>query len=830
MADRGSTRPAATVALGAAMVLPPLLFNGAFGWSVVVITALALVALGITLAAARTRRGGSMLGFAVVAAFVLTALQAMPLPLAWARFSSPDAAEAALRAADVLGAEPPRFVAFSLDPGGTRERTLAALAIAAAFLAGAMHGSFGRTNVLRLGALSVLVVVTVTLAHLLAGAKEIYGLHALRFAATPVPSPLVNPNHLGGFCAFGAILALGLATEATNVVERASTTVLALISSTIVFATLSRGAMASLAVGVLAFALVHARRSRERSERRAVARNLAAFALVVAMLTTAAFVGIDTIAEELASDEFGKLGVQRRALALAVGSHPLLGIGRGAFYAALAPTLGTGDRYFYPENFVVQWASEWGVPFAAFLLAAVLVPLARVLRRAKSAPRIAGACAIGALGLQNLVDFGLEMVGEAVVVAAVFGALLCERRRARESESESADQGRGRRSADSRMLASFTLASGVLCLAVFGPSVARGGALELEERMRIALTRGDHEAVRAMFATVAPLHPLDPSFPLLAGADATVSGDRSAPQLLNRAMELAPLWPAPHVAASRLLVSHGRVDQAALELRTAEERAPGSAVHAACELLRARPFPRLADRVMPRSDADANRFANELARCLPLESKAAAALDARLLVRAPEFAAPAVRTARRALRSNDPERALAVLEPRAARHRGDVSFVLTLADALTKSRRNAEAVALLENALVEGDGQRRVLEALVLTRARDGDTDGVARAVERLTAHAAGSAPGLAKAALVEGKAEELLGRPHAAIRAYRRADGYDPSSGGLERAARLAERKGNRAQSYQLYSTLCLRGGAGSPACERLHRLHSPPPPERHP
>ncbi len=819
---RRRARVAAYGALGAAMVLPPLLLNGALGWTVVVSTALALSALGLAVAALRDDARSPGLALAVVAAAVLTALSVVPMPVAWARVIAPEATLGATRAAEAIGASRPTLVAFSLDPGGTRERTLAAVAVAAAFLAGFLHAGRDRARVLRLGVLAVAAVVVVTVAHAVAGVPDVYGVRPLEFTATPLVSPLVNRNHLGGFCAFGAILALGLAIDSPSRRERALAGTVALGASATVFATLSRGAMAALAVGVVGFAALLAYKARSNARLRGSRRTLAALGLAAAMLATAGHIGVGAVAGEYASDDYAKIDVQRRAVGLAARNHPWLGVGRGAFGAALASSFDGDQRFIHPESLPVQWATEWGFPFAAALLGTALLALGRAAAESRSVARIAGVSAVFALGLQNLVDFGLEMTGEAIVIAAIAGALV---RPGASASGERVDAGERRHRPRARALAAATVAIGAVALAVLGPSVARRGALELEAALVDAVARRDARATRAIAEASVALHPLDPSFPMLAGAEAAMRGDPSAVRLLNRAMELAPLWAGPHEAAARHLASRGRLDQAALEVRAAEERVAGTAVRTACAILRTHPRSALAERMLPRDAVGRRRFANDLARCLPPDSPVSASLDAALLAESPEALEPAIRTARRALRAGDAAAALAALEPRESDRRADVQLALLLADARSALGRPDEAVTGLARAADALErsgsvsGERRVLEALALAEARAGREGPAAAAVARLRERADGASVALARAAITEGRVEELLGRPHSALRAYRRADGYDPSSGALERAATLARRRGLRAQALELDATLCLRAGPGSPACARRGR-----------
>ncbi|MBC7172872.1 MAG: O-antigen ligase family protein, partial [Polyangiaceae bacterium] len=299
----------------------------------------------------------------------------------------------------------------------------------------------------------------------------------------------------------------------------------------------------------------------------------------IAMMATASIVGVETVASTFASDGFEKIEAQKRALGR-IAEHPFLGVGRGAFGATIAPTLDPAQRYLHAESFVVQWAAEWGLPFAAFLFAAIAFALGGVLRRAQSPQRIAAVVAIGALGLQNLVDFGLEMVGEAVVVAAVAGAIVRDRGGSRPGAAAKPSIGPSH-----RRLGAFIVGSGLACLALFAPSVTRGIALERQVEIETALARGEHAEVRALSSEAIRLHPLDAGLYVLAGASEVAKGDPSAARLLNRAMEIAPLWSTPHHVASAMLASRGRLVQALLELREAEERTPGSAVEPACNLL-----------------------------------------------------------------------------------------------------------------------------------------------------------------------------------------------------------------------------------------------------
>src|SRR5690606_38530576 len=128
--------PVPRLALGLCLVGAPLLLNGALGLTSLLIAAACLLCLALALPRAGEGPGPhAAVGAVALVAVALSALAALPLPAAWTAWLAPEAHQAALEAAASLGLPPPRFIATSLDPGGSRERSLAAVAVAAAFLA-----------------------------------------------------------------------------------------------------------------------------------------------------------------------------------------------------------------------------------------------------------------------------------------------------------------------------------------------------------------------------------------------------------------------------------------------------------------------------------------------------------------------------------------------------------------------------------------------------------------------------------------------------------------------------------------------------------------------
>src|SRR5262249_37639397 len=78
------------------------------------------------------------------------------------------------------------------------------------------------------------------------------------------------------------------------------------------------------------------------------------------------------------------------------------------------------NRFTYAENFVAQWASEWGVPVTLLLLAVFGYSLMRAMHRARSPDRLGAIAGLVAFAAQNLVDLGFELLGVATVAGALF--------------------------------------------------------------------------------------------------------------------------------------------------------------------------------------------------------------------------------------------------------------------------------------------------------------------------------------------------------------------------------------------------------------------------
>jgi tetratricopeptide (TPR) repeat protein len=119
----------------------------------------------------------------------------------------------------------------------------------------------------------------------------------------------------------------------------------------------------------------------------------------------------------------GKLAAMRDAGPL-IADHPLLGIGRGS-YGSVYPAYKTAAHqltYTHPENVAVQLLADWGVVLGAAAIVLLFWIIASRIRHARNVAVLGAMIGVGALALQNLVDFSLEIPGVAIPVAAILGA------------------------------------------------------------------------------------------------------------------------------------------------------------------------------------------------------------------------------------------------------------------------------------------------------------------------------------------------------------------------------------------------------------------------
>ncbi|GAB5548595.1 MAG: hypothetical protein SangKO_083550 [Sandaracinaceae bacterium] len=732
-------------------------------------------------------------------ALLWTAFQLVPLPREIIALLQPRAIEAADDATRLLDSASRSWLPLSLSPHGTLWALVRGGAVVCAFSAAwLLAAARERRRVLMSVAASVIAIAVVALAHLGAGAERVFGIYRQVETASSLLAPVLNQNHLSGFLAMGTPLVLGFGLEAEERGARIAWLTAAAVTGAASLIAVSRGGVASLVCGLLALGLLGLMRRKGSTAGERVTPLLLILATSVSALGLGLYVAFEGLKLDFEAGDLSKLELAGEGIGLAV-DHPWVGVGRGAFSAAFVADHGARVRYTHPENWIAQWTSEWGLVLSVALIVALLIAVARAVKAAKSWPRLGALAALVSIGTHDLVDFATETAGIAVVVGALAGAALYPSREGTTS----------RRFHHASLGAALSVA---LVVAFFGWRLDRTSVSTLRHRLENALLARDHEGFQDTLSTAVALHPSEPAFFLLGGAEAGQRGDRRSIAWLNHAMRLAAEWPAPHLEAARYLALTGRYSQAFTELREVELRGPGAGAPLACEVLSRSPesVPDLIRAA--RADEVGLRLLDGVARCLPLDDETAIEIDRHLSTHGVPTAN--LRRARRSIAAGAHQEALSAL-PEVS----DDPDVLTIrARALMESGEPAQAAILLERAVTGRERPQGILRLLARAYAQAGDAERMRATVSRLRGTAAGRAPGVAGAWVLQGNLERGLGNDGAAMQAFERANRIDPTSAGLHHVARLSEHLGDLGRAYRAHSSLCRSGEAA--ACAHRDRI----------
>ncbi|MFO0024091.1 MAG: O-antigen ligase family protein [Deltaproteobacteria bacterium] len=791
--------------LAIATAAAPLLFGGALGWTVPVLTAMAgLTALTTAWAGWRAGRPlpHGILLIALVVAALWTTLQAIPIPCGLAEWIAPESAEHTARTAALFSVEP--RCTLTEDPGRTREEILKGLALVSFFVSASFVSAIGkRDTVLRTVAFACTATAAAAMGHMVLAAHSIWGVYTPTHGSALL-GPFVNPNHLGGLMTLGAPVCFGLATSSRHRDHRTPWALAGLLMLGVIALTRSRGAILAVLLGLMLFGALHAREHarRARSDGRTALDRLLLRPAVMALLPVlcgvgviAGAAGLETFVREIGDTDHSKLQVALRSLSLAV-TGPWVGVGRGAFAVAYVERAETGRvRFEHAENVLAQWAVDWGIVVGPLLALAIGFVVVRAVVRADRPHLYGGLAGFVGYAIQNFVDFGSEMLGS-VGVAAV---LLAGAATGHVSSSVS-DPLAVRRSV---ALAATTGALTLLAVAILGPT-AHGRRVEVARAsLESALASDDRQAFAEAVREAATAHPREPAFPLLAGAEAARHGEPRALAYLNRAMSLAPAWVSPRVVAARYLARHGHFDQALLEMREALERDPTLVGAEACTLLQARPTAETLLRMAARNTHRTESLI-ALVGCLPSDAENADAVDLALLESEPALVEPLVRLVERAVRQGRLEDA----RLRAGDWTDHEAAALTLARARLElaagePTRAAESAARAEERLVDP------WPAVVL-RARAAASEGdLARArdtVGELRGLAGPDATRLGEAEILLGELETQGGNRGRALAAYESAWRGFERLDALVQVAALANALHDEPRAIAARRTLCER------------------------
>jgi hypothetical protein len=463
----------------------------------------------------------------------------------------------------VLVERTPIWVPFSLDPGATWLEAVKGWLYACVFIAAAAVGSrrgagFGASVILTTG----LVFALVCLGHGLSEATRVFGYYTPKSGGSGFGvAPLLNPNNRAGYLNLGIICGASLLAMRSPPISR---WLVALAIPPMVGVSLltgSRGGLLGLGVGLLLLFVLLVRSKLRGSGGSLPAKQLAVLGGSVGLIGAAfAIVAAGPKLHHLLFNQDGsKLGTMALALRL-LPAHFWSGIGRGSFESVFPELNRTPDNTIssHPENFVIQWASEWGAPVA--LLALVLIA---VLLRPRnwgvrgSVPACGLFSGVAALAVQNLFDLGSEVPG--LVVAATAGAGFAWGARA------GIRRNNGRGSA----LAFAALAIGGLLIwssSRHAPNTLTRDREWLRQQHASGQSFGRfRDDVRQVMLR----HPAEPYFPRLAALAAWKSGHENPLPWIGQALNRGMSAGRSHYLLGGYLASRGKRAQALLELKLA---------------------------------------------------------------------------------------------------------------------------------------------------------------------------------------------------------------------------------------------------------------------
>ena len=563
----------ATIAIASALAL-----GGAHVW-VVLLATCALTLCGMIALITGSLRKPPAPAFLLASLGLYTLLQTAPLPLSLLRQLSPSAAYVWTNALRPLGEEV-RYGSLSLDPGASTLEAAKWTAYSLAFwLAAAMRRRRGVAYPLAIVFASALLVALATLAHALTNATKVFGIYEpqLGTAANHI-GPILNSNCLAGYLLLGVLTGLGFALSAQTPASRwLLATATAFIAAMTVLAG-SRGGLGALVIGVCTLAWVEyrARRSLRRTHKLKWF-DWAGLSSVVALAVAFSILGAQDAWFELTHGDLNKLQLGVWVWPM-LRDFPVFGVGRGAFESAFPFYKLSAINLIFanPESIIAQWVSEWGLPFGLLGLGSLLWTLRPSrLGISRSPLRCAAAIGVGALVVQNLVDFSLELFAPMLAVTIILGACW----------GENQDRSRPPRRISERATKQLAFAFVILNLLAVSLSFTRGrwpvsfDRLAAQEAYQTTdpKLKSQPEALWSTLRTMMLRHPAEPYFPRL-GALLALRGGRVEPlPWIEQALERGPVDSRTHWILARALEAHGFLQQALLEARLTVDYDPSLA-------------------------------------------------------------------------------------------------------------------------------------------------------------------------------------------------------------------------------------------------------------
>jgi hypothetical protein len=497
---------------------------------------------------------------------VTTVVQAVPFPAAVARALTPANADIWDRALSPLHEDAPAWHSLSIAPAATRVEILRGFFYGCIFLSTLRIAALahGESFLVRLVVFAAGMMAISALAHQAVGAEKVFGVyrprdtHAYRVGHF---SPLLNLNHLAAYLNVGACVAIW-----ALLARRALPRPLALSAALVLVATSvwqgSRGATGGLVLGVVLTLALTMYAKRRFDSGRANAGVLAVCGIAAAFMGSLAL--SDIARDRLMSRELTKVEIADTSIEL-IRSSPWFGVGRGGFEAVFS-SVWPGTTYVSftnPEDLLVQWTVEWGVPVSLVglgMLGWALRP--QILLRAVH-PAVGVWAAIVALVMSDLVDFHLEVPGVVALVAVCVGIVVsgCTR-----SSSQVADRPQ---TSTLRYAAVLVVAGTAVAAVLVLPDAYHSLGDDRRALSELAIDKTTSpEQFRSVIRAAMLRYPSEPFIPLMGAVRAQSREEGSVVPWVARALERNPRFGRAHFVLARSL-GDSHAPQARLEYRLA---------------------------------------------------------------------------------------------------------------------------------------------------------------------------------------------------------------------------------------------------------------------
>lgn len=533
-----------------------LLLGGVPSWSILVLTPVALVGLW-----QKGTRPPTVVGVMVLLG-AYSAFQACPLPQPLANLLSPSGAQ--LWAA--IGAQP----RLSIEPAASMVEAMRWLLYGCTVTVASHCARFGTAFALRPIFWSIFLVVLVGVIHGILGETRVFGVYEPSFGQTRwAVSPLLNPNNQAGLFNLGLFIGIYLFHKADGERERwAFVTASSLVASAVLMSQSRAGVLLAALGGVACyvFRLSGGSVGREGPKR----GRPVLLAIPILAVSWALVVEGWSFWDGFFGGGSEKLEVFRAVPSL-IRDYPWTGVGAGAFPTGFQPyqPIGSSKLWEHPENLVLGWLCDWGVPvgvLGALALFFYFRPTALGLHRRRSA-RMAY-LGVLVVVLQNLADVGAAVPGVMVPTLATLGAL------SRSKRSRQAAKGRTRTQLAVRLGVTLGLLAGLAGYPWYGGHSLHDDRRVAEAGLTEQRSEGSAVVASKVFARIGKLRRYHPGDAYLARSAALVlhaAGNNKAIELAADALRLNPRSGKTHFVLALELYRRGALSQALLELRLAAD-------------------------------------------------------------------------------------------------------------------------------------------------------------------------------------------------------------------------------------------------------------------